>query len=106
MLLTNFAELEQKLQPNNNGFFTLKQLPASTELPGIKTKGINIYFCLSTEVSCEYVIKEKKYRTHQLICARDFETAYRINKALLKYGNLANDGRPSLHLQSQELVLF
>jgi len=96
-------ELEQKLQPNGNGFFSLKQSPASTELPGIKTRGRNIYFCLSTEVSCEYVIKEKKYRTHQLIYARDFETAQLINKTLSKYGDLAADGRPSLHLQSHEL---
>lgn len=97
------TELEQKLQPNGNGFFTLMKLPAPSELPGIKTKGRNIYFCLSTEVSCEYVTKEKKYRTHQLIYARDFEMAHRINKALSKYGDLAADGRPSLHLQSHEL---
>lgn len=96
-------ELEEKLQPAGNGFFTLKQLPARTGLPGLKTKGRTVYFCLSTEVSCEYVIKQKKYRTHQLIYARDFETAHRINKTLGKYGNLADDGRPTLRLQSHEL---
>lgn len=96
-------ELQEKLQPNDNGFFTLKQLPASTELPGVKTIERTIYFCLSTEVSCEYEIKGKKYRTHQLIYARDFETVHRINKVLSRYGNLATDGRPSLRLQSHEL---
>jgi uncharacterized protein (TIGR00375 family) len=96
-------ELEEKLQPENNGFYSLKQLPEINVLPGIKTKGRKIYFCLSVEVSCEYVVKGIRYRTHQLIYARDFETAHRINKILSKYGNLAADGRPSLHLQSHEL---
>ncbi len=96
-------ELEKKLMPNANGFFTLKHLPASTQLSGLKTKGRTVYFCLSSEVSCEYVINNRKFITHQLIYAKDFETAYRINKALSKCGNLAADGRPSLYLQSHEL---
>jgi len=96
-------ELEEKLQPENNGFFSLKQLPELNVLPGIKTKGRKIYFCLSVEVSCEYVVKGIRYRTHQLIYAKNFETAHRINKILSRYGNLAADGRPSLHLQSHEL---
>ena len=96
-------ELEEKLLPNNNGFFTLKHLPALNGLPGVKAKGREIYFCLSTEVSCEYVANKRKYRTHQLIYARDFATVHRINKALSKYGNLAADGRPILRLQSHEL---
>ena len=96
-------ELEEKLRPCGNGFYALKQLPPSTELTGVKTKSRDIYFCLSTEVSCEYPGKDKQYRTHQLIYAKDFETAHRVNKALNKYGDLAADGRPSLRLQSHEL---
>lgn len=96
-------ELQEKLQPVGNGFYTLKQTPANHTLAGIKTKGRTIYFCLSVEVSCEYFINQKKYRTHQLIYAKDFETVYRINKILSKYGDLTKDGRPSLHLQSHEL---
>jgi uncharacterized protein (TIGR00375 family) len=96
-------ELEEKLQPSGNGFYTLKQVPANDALPGIKTKERTVYFCLSVEVSCEYFINKRKFRTHQLIYAKDFETAHRINRTLSKYGNLAADGRPSLHLQSHEL---
>jgi uncharacterized protein (TIGR00375 family) len=96
-------ELEEKLQLSGNGFYTLKQLPANDALPGIRTKGRTIYFCLSVEVSCEYFINKRKFRTHQLIYAKDFETVHRINKILSQYGNLAADGRPSLHLQSHEL---
>lgn len=96
-------KLEEKLQPAHNGFYTLKQLPEVNVLTGVKTQGRKIYFCFSTEVSCEYVVKGIQYRTHQLIYAKNFEAAYRINKALSKYGDLAYDGRPSLHLQSHEL---
>lgn len=96
-------ELKEKLCAAGNGFFTLKQLPALNGLHGVKTKGRTVYFCLSTEVSCEYVVGQRKYRTHQLIYARDFETAHAINKVLGKYGNLADDGRPTLWLQSHEL---
>src|ERR1700755_1008428 len=96
-------ELEEKLKPDSNGFYTLKRLPAITELTGVRTSGRTVYLCLSTEVSCEYTVNKKTYRTHQLIYAKNFETAYRINKILSKYGNLAADGRPSLRLQSHEL---
>lgn len=97
-------ELEEKLQPAGNGFYTLRQLPATAALPGIKPQHRTVYFCLSVEVSCEYAIKNlKKYRTHQLIYANNFQTAHRIIKILSKYGDLAVDGRPTLHLPSHEL---
>lgn len=63
-----------------------------------------IYFCLSVEVSCGYIEKGIRHRTHQLIYAKDFETVHHINKILSGYGNLATDGRPSLHLPSHELL--
>ncbi len=96
-------ELQEKLQPAGNGFYTLKQLPVTDILPGIKPQSRTVYFCLSVEVSCEYIINNRKYRTHQLIYAKDFETVHRINNILSKYGDLALDGRPSLNLQSHEL---
>ncbi len=96
-------ELQEKLKPEGNGLYTLKELPEVNVLPGIKPESRKIFFCLSTEVSCEYVVKNKKFRTHQLIYARNFETAYHINNILSKYGDLSIDGRPTLRLQSHEL---
>ena len=96
-------ELQEKLEPAGNGFYTLKQLPGMNVVPGIKPEERKVHFCLSVEVSCEYVIKHRRYRTHQLIYAKDFETVHRINKTLSQYGNLAADGRPSLNIQSHEL---
>jgi DNA helicase-2/ATP-dependent DNA helicase PcrA len=71
-------ELKEKLQPEGNGLYTLKQLPAVNVLPGIKPQDRTVYFCLSTEVSCEYFIGNKKFRTHQLIYAKDFETSIKF----------------------------
>lgn len=97
-------ELEEKLQPAGNGLYTLKQLPRFTELPGATSQGRTVYFCLSTEVNCEYTIKNKLYKNHHLVYAPDFETAHRINTALGKYGDLSLDGRPTLRLQAHELL--
>jgi uncharacterized protein (TIGR00375 family) len=96
-------ELEEKLQPAGNGFYTLRQLSATEVLPGIQPQHRTVYFCLSVEVSCEYTINRKKYRTHQLIYANNFDTARCIIRLLSKYGDLTEDGRPTLYLQSHEL---
>ncbi len=97
-------ELEEKLQPAGNGFYTLKQVPELSELPGAQPQGRKIHFCLSTEVSCEYVVKNKQYKNHHLIYTPDFDTAHRINTALGRYGDLSADGRPTLNLQAHELL--
>ncbi len=97
-------ELREKLQPQENGFYTLKQLPELTELPGAQVRKRTVHFCLSTEVSCEYIIKGKQYKNHHLVYAPDFDTAYRISTALEKYGDLTIDGRPTLHLHAHELL--
>ena len=97
-------ELEEKLQPAGNGFYTLKRVPEPSELPGARPRGRSVYFCLSTEVSCEYIVKNKQYKNHHLIYAPDFDTAHRINTALGRYGDLSADGRPTLNLQAHELL--
>lgn len=97
-------ELEAKLQPAGNGFFTLKELPRQTELPGANPQHRTVYFCLSTEVSCEYNIQSKLYKNHHLLYAPDFESVDCINKALAPYGDLALDGRPTLNLPAHELL--
>ena len=97
-------ELEEKLQPAGNGFYTLKQAPELSELPGAQPKGRKVHFCLSTEVSCEYVVKNKQYKNHHLLYAPDFDTARRISTALGRHGDLAADGRPTLNLQAHELL--
>lgn len=97
------SELEDKLQPEGNGFYSLKQPPAFDVLAGIRPEGRQISFCLSAEVNCEYVEQGIAYKNHHLIYAPDVETARRINSVLSRYGNLAADGRPTLNMKAHEL---
>lgn len=97
-------ELEEKLQLEDNGFYTLKQLPQIEVLPNAKPQDRTVYFCLSTEVNCEYQINGVLYKNHHLLYARNFETAHRINKILSKYGDLSLDGRPTINISAHQLL--
>jgi DNA helicase-2/ATP-dependent DNA helicase PcrA len=97
-------ELEEKLEPDGQGFFRLKNPPKEPGLPNIRTKESEIRFCLSSEISSIYKYSEKVRKNHNLIFAPDFETAKRINARLNEIGNLASDGRPILGLPSRDLL--
>lgn len=97
-------ELEEKLEPEGNGLFRLKNPPLEPGLPNIKTRDIEVRFCLSTEISSIYKYGEKVRKTHNIIVVPDFETARRINARLGAIGNLASDGRPILGLPSRDLM--
>ena len=99
-----FAELKEKLEPDGNGFFRLKQPPAEPALPGLKAKEIDTRFCLSTEISSVYVYNNRLRKNHNLVYAPDFETAARINQKLSHYTDLAADGRPTIGLSSRDLL--
>jgi PHP family Zn ribbon phosphoesterase len=47
-------ELEEKLEPEGNGLFRLKVPPKEPGLPNIRTKEMDVRFCLSTEISSIY----------------------------------------------------
>ena len=96
-------ELEQKLKPAGNGFFVLKGAPSINVLDNIKPQHKTIFFCISTEVNCEYVIDGIQYKNHHLIYAQDFETAHSINNLLSKFGDLSADGRPTLNMTAHQL---
>ena len=99
-----FTELQEKLVNDDSGFYTLINIPLSTELPGIHPKQIPVKFCLSTEVCCEYVYKNKLHKPHHLIYAPDFESVLKINKKLSQYADLSKDGRPTLPVSSRNLL--
>ncbi|MAG45050.1 DNA helicase UvrD [bacterium] len=64
----------------------------------------NIYFILSTEISCIYKKGDKTRKIHNLIIAPDFKTIEKINKKLNQIGNLKSDGRPILGLDAKDLA--
>jgi len=97
-------EMQEKLVPDGNGLFRLKNPPNFTGLPGIKTTEIDVRFCLSAEISSIYKHADKVRKNHNLLYAPDFDTVKRINARLREIGNLASDGRPILGLPSRDLL--
>lgn len=80
--------LKKKLKPTGNGLFTYK----------------NTYFILSTEVNNTYVKDGKLRRVHNLIFSPSFDDVERINSYLGRFGDLRADGRPTLSLDSKEML--
>jgi len=98
------AELEEKLEPDGNGLFRLKEPPKEEAMPDIRTNGKDIRFCLSTEISSIYKYGEKVRKNHNIVLVPDFDTAKKLNARLSQIGNLASDGRPILGLPSRDLL--
>ena len=99
-----FRELKEKLVPDGNGFFKLKNPPREPAIPGIKVKDIDVRFCLTTEISSIYKHGDKVRKNHNLLYAPDLDTVARLNAKLSAIGNLEADGRPILGLPSRDLL--
>ncbi len=99
-----FAELQEKLIPDGQGLFKLKNPPLSPALPNVSPKEKEIRFLLSTEVSSIYRKNDRVRKNHNLLYAPDFATVEAINQGLSHYGNLASDGRPILKLSSRDVL--
>lgn len=99
-----FNELKEKLLPDGNGLFKLKNCPSEPALPGMKIKDIDVRFCLSTEICSDYEFDHIRRKNHNLVYAPDFDTAARINARLSRLTDLALDGRPTLKLSSRDML--
>jgi uncharacterized protein (TIGR00375 family) len=99
-----FKEIREKLEPDGNGFFRLKNPPRDPALPGTKVQDIDVRFCLSTEISSIYKHGDRVRKNHNMVYAPDFDTVARINARLSTIGNLTADGRPILGLPSRDLL--
>ncbi|MFH5882808.1 UvrD-helicase domain-containing protein [Halalkalibaculum sp. DA3122] len=99
-----FAELKEKLRPDGNGLYVLKDPPREEAIPGTVTRDIDVRFCLSTEISSIYKYGDRVRKNHNLVYAPDLETVARINHRLSSIGNLEADGRPILGLPSRDLL--
>ena len=96
------AELQEKLEPAAEGLFALKKKFRSDALPGLCRT--DIYFILSSEISCIYRKNDKTRKVHCVVIAPAFSDALRINRRLSSIGNLSADGRPILGLDAKELL--
>jgi uncharacterized protein (TIGR00375 family) len=61
-------------------------------------------FILGTELSCVYSQGGKTRRIHLLLYAPSFEAVDRLVVALARWGNLAQDGRPTFALSARDLA--
>jgi uncharacterized protein (TIGR00375 family) len=95
-------ELGEKLEPAGNGLFTLKKKYQDSDIPG--SCKADVYFILSSEISCIYSKTGKTRKIHSVILVPDFQSAARLNLVLAKIGNINADGRPILGLDAKELL--
>lgn len=107
-----FKETKAQLEETGEGIYKLKrekQLESEFNLP-IRQDDTGMHFLLATEVACIYGGRVKDginstYRIHCLILSPNYETALKINKALISRGfNLASDGRPMMGISAKNLV--
>jgi uncharacterized protein (TIGR00375 family) len=96
-----FNELKEKLEPIGNNLFKLKDNYKINHIP--LSCMSEVYFMLTTEISCIYSKNGRTRKVHSLIFVPDFSDASRISAALSKIGNLLSDGRPILGLDVEEL---
>ncbi len=95
-------ELNDKLEPEGNGLFTLKKEHRANDVP--ESCRADVHFILSAEISCIYSKNGKTRKVHSVILAPDVAGAARLNLILSKIGNLNADGRPILGLDAKELL--
>jgi DNA helicase-2/ATP-dependent DNA helicase PcrA len=99
------SELQDKLQPAENGLYHLKpelQKTLADRIPG--SCSLPIRFVLSGEISCIYKRGGRTRKIHNLILMPDFESVKNLNDRLSRIGNLKSDGRPILGLDSRDLL--
>ncbi len=97
-----FSELKDKLEPSGNGLFHLKKEFQTDHVPD--SCASDVFFLLSTEISCIYSKSGKTRKIHCIVFSIDFAEAARINRTLSRIGNLSADGRPILGLDAKELL--
>lgn len=97
-----FVELKDKLEVTSNNLFKLKDNYRKLYIP--ESCRSEVFFMLTTEISCIYSKNGRIRKIHNLVFIPDFNVASKINAALSKIGNLSADGRPILGLDAKELL--
>ena len=95
-------ELQEKLEPSDNGLLVLKKKYRAVDVPG--SCSADVFFLPSAEISCIYKKGGRTRKVHNLVFAPDLSAAAKINRGLSLLGNLDSDGRPILGIDSRELL--
>lgn len=88
----HLKELEEELEPAEDGLFVCKNDPDGTR------------FMLTAEVANIFTQAGKGRRIHTLLFAPSIESAKEIQKRLARLGNITSDGRPMLGFPVKKLV--
>ncbi len=98
-------ELEEKLEPAEEGLFKLKDKyakPIDAQVP--KACYGSVRFMLTVEISNIYKRLDKVRKVHNLIWSPSFAAAKKVQAKLGGIGNIKSDGRPILGLDSRDLL--
>ena len=94
------AELRSQLTPAGEGVYALrKEYRLDRPAPGGETR-----FLVTGEVNCVYRRDGRVRRVHHLILLPSLEAGERLSLELERVGRLTADGRPTLRLDSRELL--
>lgn len=98
-------EMEEKLEPAEEGFFKLKEKYAKPMDAHVSSacRG-QVRFMLTVEISNIYKRLDKVRKVHNLIWSPSFEAAKKVQAKLGAIGNIKSDGRPILGLDSHDLL--
>jgi uncharacterized protein (TIGR00375 family) len=100
-----FSELSEKLEPAEDGLFSLKpEFAAETASMVPSTCEGPVRFVLSVEISSIYKKGGKTRKVHNVVLVPTLDAARKINQRLDQIGNIASDGRPILGLDSKALL--
>jgi uncharacterized protein (TIGR00375 family) len=95
-------ELGRKLDFAGNGLFTLREDLRDNGVPS--SCASDIYFMMTTEISCIYSKHGKTRKVHCMVLFDDMEGPLRLQKRLATVGNIASDGRPILGMDARNLL--
>lgn len=100
-----FVELQDKLDPAEEGLFRLKdEFAKETDTQVPSSCKSEVRFLLSVEISSIYKKGDKTRKVHNIVFAKSLSDAAKLNAVLGKIGNLKADGRPILGLDSKKLL--
>ncbi len=100
-----FAEIKEKLIPDEQGLFKLKpeiESACNQQVPPA-CRG-DVRFVLVTEISNIYKKRDKTRKNHNLVFVPDLDIAEKLNTTLDSIGNIKSDGRPILGLDARDLL--
>ena len=98
-------ELQEKLEPAEDGLFRLKSEYAATVADGVPPacRG-TVRFLIGGEISNIYKKYDRTRKVHNIVFAPTVEATAVLQAELEKIGNIRSDGRPILGLDSRDLL--